>query len=66
VFGEVGMPARCVVFHRPHFGVREAAQMGFTRCVVPEGQLFAEDVPPAIELVGVKSVSEALEQLIDW
>jgi predicted ATP-dependent serine protease len=43
--------------------VREAAQLGFTRCVVPESN---SDVPAACELVGVKTVAEALDQLIDW
>ena len=46
--------------------VREAAQMGFTRCVVPDGNCAPEDVPEGIELVAVKSVGEALEQLIDY
>ena len=46
--------------------VREASQMGFTRCVLADGNCSPDDVPAGIELVGVKTVTEALEQLIDW
>ena len=40
--------------------------MGFTRCVVPEGNFAPVDAPAGCEVVGVKTVSEALDQLIDW
>jgi hypothetical protein len=40
--------------------------MGFTRCVVPEGNCAPADAPEGCDLVGVKTVSEALDQLIDW
>jgi DNA repair protein RadA/Sms len=66
VFGEVGLAGEVRGVAQAALRVREAAQMGFTRCVVPEGNCSPEDVPPAIELVGVRTVSEALEQLIDY
>ena len=66
VFGEVGLAGEVRgVSHAP-LRVREAAQMGFTRCVLPEGNCPPGDVPPGIELVGVRTVTEALEGLIDW
>jgi DNA repair protein RadA/Sms len=50
--------------------VREAGQMGFTKCVVPEGNSGAGEANTAggvnCEVVGVRTVSEALDQLIDW
>ena len=46
--------------------VREAAQMGFTRCVVPQGNCAPEDAPAGCELVAVKNVPEALDALMDW
>jgi DNA repair protein RadA/Sms len=46
--------------------VREAAQMGFSRCILPPGSLAPADAPGGIELVDVKTVSDALEALIDW
>ena len=66
VFGEVGLAGEVRGVSQAALRVREAAQMGFTRCVIPEGNCSPGDVPAGIELVGVRTVSEALEQLIDW
>ncbi|HEY7499386.1 MAG TPA: DNA repair protein RadA [Vicinamibacterales bacterium] len=63
VFGEVGLAGEIRGTSQAALRVREAAQLGFTRCVVPESN---SDVPAACELVGVKTVAEALDQLIDW
>jgi DNA repair protein RadA/Sms len=66
VFGEVGLAGEVRGVSQAALRVREAAQMGFTRCVIPEGNCSSEDVPSGMELVGVRTVSEALEQLIEW
>jgi len=66
VFGEVGLAGEVRGVSHAALRVREAAQMGFTRCVLPEGNCSPDDVPPGIELVGVRTVTEALEGLIDW
>jgi DNA repair protein RadA/Sms len=66
VFGEVGLAGEVRGVSQAALRVREAAQMGFTRCVIPEGNCSPDDVPAGIELVGVRTVSEALEQLIEW
>ena len=66
VFGEVGLAGEVRGVSQAALRVREAAQMGFTRCVIPEGNCSPEDVPAGMELVGVRTVSEALEQLIEW
>jgi DNA repair protein RadA/Sms len=66
VFGEVGLAGEVRGVSQAALRVREAAQMGFNRCVVPDGNCSPEDVPGGIELVGVKTVSDALEQLIEW
>ena len=66
VFGEVGLAGEVRGVSQAALRVREAAQMGFNRCVVPDGNCSPDDVPAGIELVGVKTVSEALEQLIEW
>jgi DNA repair protein RadA/Sms len=63
VFGEVGLAGEIRGTTQAALRVREAAQMGFTRCVVPESN---GDIPAHCELVGVKNISEALDQLIDW
>ena len=66
VFGEVGLAGEVRGVSQAALRVREASQMGFTRCVLPDGNCSPDDVPAGIELVGVKTVTEALEQLIDW
>jgi DNA repair protein RadA/Sms len=66
VFGEVGLAGEIRGVTQAALRVREAATMGFARCIVPEGNCMREDVPGTIELVGVKTVNEALDHLIDW
>jgi DNA repair protein RadA/Sms len=67
VFGEVGLAGEVRGTPQSTLRVREAAQMGFTRVVMPEGNRAPADAAdPRCELVGVKSVSEALEELIAW
>jgi DNA repair protein RadA/Sms len=65
VFGEVGLAGEIRgVSHAP-LRLREAAQMGFSRCVLPDGNCHFEDAPASVELVAVKTVAEALDTLID-
>ena len=66
VFGEVGLAGEIRGISQAALRVREAAQMGFTRCVVPEGNCPREDTPEGLEVAGVKNISEALDQTIDW
>jgi len=63
VFGEVGLAGEVRGASQAALRVREAAQMGFTRCILP-----ARNVPTdvaGIELVGVATLEEALERLAD-
>jgi DNA repair protein RadA/Sms len=66
VFGEVGLAGEVRGTTQGSLRVREAAQMGFTRCVVPQGACSPDEIPAACELVIVKNVNEALDQLMDW
>ena len=66
VFGEVGLAGEIRAVSQSALRVREAAAMGFTRCIVPAGNCAPSDVPAGVELVGVKTVSEALDHLIAW
>jgi DNA repair protein RadA/Sms len=63
MFGEVGLSGEIRGIPQAALRIREAAQMGFTRVVMP----FA-NVDPAenggLELVGVRTVGEALDALI--
>jgi DNA repair protein RadA/Sms len=66
VFGEVGLAGEVRGISQASLRVREATQMGFTRCVVPNGNCAPEDTPAGCEVVAVKNVSEALDELMDW
>jgi DNA repair protein RadA/Sms len=63
VLGEVGLAGEVRRITHPELRVREAAKLGFTRCVIPAGSPRKIDVP-GIELVEVKSVEEALEKVM--
>jgi DNA repair protein RadA/Sms len=66
LFGEVGLAGEVRGTTQGPLRVREAAQMGFTRCVLPPGSCSKVDLPGAIELVEVRTVSEGLDALMDW
>ena len=62
VFGEVGLGGEVRGTGQGALRLREAAQMGFTRCVLPARNLPLE--PEGVELVGVTTLEEALEALL--
>ena len=66
VFGEVGLAGEVRGAPQAALRLREAAQMGFTRCIVPDGNIAPDEAPPGCEIVPVKNVGEALDQLMDW
>ena len=64
LFGEVGLSGEIRGVPQAGLRVREAAQMGFERCVVPEVNLDARDAAGGCALVGVRTVGEALDHLL--
>jgi DNA repair protein RadA/Sms len=66
VFGEVGLAGEVRSAPQAPLRLREAAQMGFTRVIVPDGNIAPDETPPGCELVPVRNVGEALDQLMDW
>jgi DNA repair protein RadA/Sms len=66
VFGEVGLAGEIRGISQAGLRVREAAQMGFTRCILPDHNCAPADIPPGCELVGVRTVGEALDELMAW
>jgi len=64
VFGEVGLAGEVRATTQAALRLREAAQLGFTRCVMPEGNVASPDVPASIEVVGVRQVGDALDVLL--
>ena len=63
VFGEVGLAGEVRGTPRAGLRLREAAQLGFTRCVMPASNCTTENGGDC-EQVGVASVAEALEALL--
>jgi DNA repair protein RadA/Sms len=64
VFGEVGLAGEVRGTTQASLRVREAAQMGFTRVVVPERNVARDEAPAGCEIVPVKHVGEALDELL--
>ena len=65
MFGEVGLAGEVRGIAQANLRIREAAQMGFRHCIMPEA-----NVEPNVrsegdcELIGVRSVGEALDALL--
>jgi DNA repair protein RadA/Sms len=63
LLGEVGLAGEVRGITQPEMRVREAAKLGFSRCLLPGGNLKQVKVK-GMELIGVRSVEEALEKLM--
>jgi DNA repair protein RadA/Sms len=63
VFGEVGLSGEVRGIPQAALRIREAAQMGFTRVVLPFANLDAGE-GGSLELVGVRTVGDALDALL--
>jgi DNA repair protein RadA/Sms len=69
LLGEVGLGGELRSVPRVDLRVREAAKLGFKRCVLPESSIVekssGEGGAPAIKLLRAKTLSEALEIALD-
>ena len=63
VFGEIGLGGEVRGVSRAGLRIKEAAQLGFKRCVLPDINLI--EGPSGCELVGVSNLEEALGALIE-
>jgi DNA repair protein RadA/Sms len=66
VFGEVGLAGEIRGTSQGGLRLREAAQMGFTRVIVPHGNRAPDEAPEGCELIPVRTIGEALDHLMDW
>src|SRR6202521_1426861 len=67
MFGEVGLAGEVRAISQAPLRVREAAQMGFRRCIMPEANIDPADrsqLAGECELVGVRTVGDALDALL--
>jgi DNA repair protein RadA/Sms len=62
VLGEVGLAGEVRAVSHIDARLAEAAQLGFSRCVLPEGNR-ARASPSALELCGVATVQQAMDAL---
>ena len=63
VLGEVGLTGEVRGITQPEIRIKEAAKFGFRRCIFPAGNIKQVKVK-GMELIGVRSVEEALERII--
>jgi DNA repair protein RadA/Sms len=64
VFGEVGLAGEVRSIAQAALRAREAAQLGFRRCLMPDGCLAPSDVPSGLEVIGVRTIGEAIDALL--
>ena len=62
MFGEVGLAGEVRAISQAGLRVREASQMGFQRCILPEANIDARE-KASCELVGVRTIGEALDAI---
>jgi len=63
VFGEVGLTGEIRGINRMEDRIREAARMGFTRCVLPRTPLRGGPRIEGIELIRVDRLPELMGQI---
>ncbi len=64
VFGEVGLSGEIRAVTMPEQRVAEAKKLGYKTCIIPEVSLKAVGKEPGIEVIGVKSVNQAINYLV--
>jgi DNA repair protein RadA/Sms len=67
MFGEVGLAGEVRGITQANLRVREAVQMGFRRCIMPDANIDPADRGAAgdCDLVGVRTIGEALDAALE-
>ena len=63
MFGEVGLTGEVRAIGHVETRIAEAKKMGFTRCLIPKSNLKRMAKMKDIEITGVKTISQAMEEL---
>lgn len=63
VFGEVGLSGEVRSVSMPSARIKEAKKLGFKRVMLPYSNIKNLDVPEGIEVIGVKNLKEAVEEI---
>jgi DNA repair protein RadA/Sms len=64
VVGEIGLGGEIRTIGHVEKRVQEAAKLGFKRIIIPHNNLKGVKGQDSIEIVGVHTINEAMEQLI--
>ncbi|MCP9472060.1 MAG: DNA repair protein RadA [Nitrospira sp.] len=64
ILGEVGLGGEVRAIGQAELRIREAAKMGFKRCLLPERNLMKLDMIDGMELIGIQDVREALNVVL--
>ena len=64
VFGEVGLSGEIRAVTMPEQRVAEAKKLGFKTCIIPEVSMKSVGKVAGIEVIGVKSVNQAINYLV--
>jgi DNA repair protein RadA/Sms len=64
VLGELGLGGEVRAVSQAELRIREAAKMGFRRCVLPARNMAKLDPIDGVELLGVREVGEALDAVL--
>lgn len=64
VLGEVGLGGEVRAVSQAESRIREAAKMGFKRCLLPERNVAKLEAMDGIELIGIHEVGEALDVVL--
>ena len=65
-FGEIGLAGEIRAISHCEQRIKEAARLGFSKCIVPRHNLrtISKSLKQEIEIVGVRTIREAFEALI--
>ena len=63
VFGEVGLSGEVRAVTMPEQRVAEAKKLGFKTCIIPAVSMKTVGKPEGIEIIGVKTVNQAMQLL---
>jgi DNA repair protein RadA/Sms len=64
MLGEIGLGGEVRAVSQAEARIREAAKMGFKRCLLPERNLTKLDPIEGMELIGIQEVREALDVVL--
>ncbi len=65
VLGELGLGGEVRAINQADLRIREAAKMGFRRCLLPDRNLAKVDPVEGMELVGIRELGEALDAVFE-